>query len=92
MNKKQENKAPVLQLAQNDQAEQPVKKAAQDIIITFNDGGEFMEGEFKAKVVTYENINGHQVGQHWVAVFLENHSTVIIPSSRIDEILVINKE
>ena len=51
---------------------------------------EFNEGEYEYKNLVYEfvNIKGHQVGQHWVAIFTEDNKTVILPASRIKRIIV----
>lgn len=51
---------------------------------------EFNEAECDYQDVIYEyvNIKGHQVGQHWVAVFTEDDKTVVLPASRIKRIIV----
>ena len=44
--------------------------------------------EYVDLVYEFVNIKGHQVGQHWVAVFTEDNKTVILPASRIKRIIV----
>jgi hypothetical protein len=66
-------------LAAVPQAPQPPEKQ-QNMSITFWDGD--------IGTLTYQNIIGHQVGQHWVAVITSEDETIVFSAGEVKQIRV----
>ena len=63
------------------------EKKIQTIVLTMMKG-DLVNGNWVNHVITHTDINGHQIGQHWVAIMASNGDTLLYKSEDIKQIRI----